>query len=496
MCNAAWAIDWSWHIAHDAGLHAAATGRSRMKQASLRLRLFAIILVPLLLTALAVAAWRVDVARRTAEGLYDRNLLFTALAVARDVALFDGDAISRDTETLLGQTAGGPVRYHVYAPDGVFVTGYAVPPVPSAPETPFADDASSSDPANRFTTFDGIYKGRKVRVLRMRDLLRIGGIEGIFTVTVWQDSTVSQTFVNDQVLRALGVMAVLIGTVAILLWFGVKLGLKPLLELEDAISRRNAEDLSPIRRSVPIEARGIVQRLNHLFGQVSNSIDAQNNFVSDAAHQLRNPIAGIRAMADSITTAPSLDVAHRRGHELVSAATHASDLANRLLTLERVRSGAAVDAKRPLVLAALCQAAVDSIDVRACRRGVRVNFDANGHDAVLVSGDALMLGEALENLLDNVLEHGGDGLTRATVRLDIENEHAVIWLCDDGVSVSAEAVPIVMARFGQGEPGSGSGLGLPIAEAVARHHGGQLTLLPGAAGLCVKMSIRVNSATS
>ena len=98
--------------------------------ASLRLRLFAIIVAPLILIATGAALWRVNEARDTAQDLYDRNLLVTALALARDVATLDGDYISPETESLLRAAAGGPVRYHVYAPDGVFVTGYATPPVP------------------------------------------------------------------------------------------------------------------------------------------------------------------------------------------------------------------------------------------------------------------------------------------------------------------------------------------------------------------------------
>lgn len=464
-----------------------------MRQASLRLRLFAIILIPLLLIAVAVAAWRVEVARKTAESLSDRNLLFTVLAVTRDVALLDGDAISPDTERLLGETAGGPVRYHVYAPDGVFVTGYAIPPVPLSPEVPFAGDDGSADVAHRFTTFDARYRGEAVRVLRMREVLRIGGISGVFTVTVWQDQSVSEAFAQHQVRRALAVMAALIGTVAIMLWFGVKLGLKPLLELEDAISRRSAEDLSPIRRSVPIEAHGIVQRLNRLFGLVSRSIDAQQAFVSDAAHQLRNPIAGIRALADSITTAPTLDVARRRGEELVAAAAHASDLANRLLTLERVRSAAAGGEHHPVELVSLCRAAIERYRDRAASRRIALAFDAQGAGSLTVPGDALMLREALDNLLDNALTHGGDGLTCLQLALVRTGRYVRMRLCDDGIGVSEAAIPKVMARFGQAQPGKGSGLGLPIADAVARHHGGYLQLEPRAQGLCATVILRIDA---
>ena len=145
--------------------------------ASLRLRLFAIILIPLLLISVGVGLWRLGEARATGKDLYDNALLFTALAVSRDVALADGDTISLETQGMLADTAGGPVRYHVYAPDGVFVTGFAVPPIP------IANGPSLTEP---YAFFDATYKGRPVRVLRLKYVTEIGGFSGPLTVAVWQ----------------------------------------------------------------------------------------------------------------------------------------------------------------------------------------------------------------------------------------------------------------------------------------------------------------------
>ena len=263
---------------------------------SLRLRLFAIILIPLLALALLIGVWRIGVAQQTAQELFDRNLMLTAVAVARDVAFGEGDAISPETEQLLSETAGGPVRYHVYGPDGVLVTGYAVPPV--APGRLGRDEA--------FAYYDAIYRGRPARVLRLKDEANIDGLSGIFTITVWQDLEARNGLVWDLGLRSAAVMATLLGAVALLIWFGVRIGLKPLTDLEDAISRRSPEDLSAIKRAVPEEAQGIVAQLNALLARMRTTFDAQEAFVSDAAHQLRNPIAGMRALGEAIQTASTL----------------------------------------------------------------------------------------------------------------------------------------------------------------------------------------------
>lgn len=454
-----------------------------MISASLRLRLFAIILLPLLAIAVAVGLWRIDEAQKTAEDLYDRNLLFTAVAVARDVALLDGDAIRFKTERLLSDTAGGPVRYHVYAPDGAFVTGYGVPPVP------ISRLAATDAP---LTYFDAIHRGNPVRVLRMKDEAEIGGLSGTFTITVWQEQAVRQQFVQALALRAFAVMAALIGTVAVVVWFGVNLGLKPLLDLEEAVSRRSPEDLNPIRRKVPQEARGLVQRLNHLFGQTRQTIEAQNTFISNAAHQLRNPIAGIRALGDSVLSARTLDTAKARATELVAAADRASDLANRLLTLERVRTAREEGSGIPVDIRQTAAALIDEFRPKAGKRGVAVALASEDQvDPLMVRGDPVMLREALTNLLDNALVHGGRDLTQITLSLTRDGENAILLLTDDGAGIDPAAIPTAMARFGQVQPGEGSGLGLPIAEAVARRHGGTLELHPMPKGLTVRLVLKV-----
>ena len=130
------------------------------------------------------------------------------------------------------------------------------------------------DRSQTFAYFDAVSRGRDVRVLRLQYVTQIAGFSGPFVVTVWQDNAQRQAFVQAQVLRALGVIAALLGATAVVVWFGVRLGLKPLLDLEDAISRRSPADLSPIRRRVPDEVQGLVTRINRLFGQVSASMVA------------------------------------------------------------------------------------------------------------------------------------------------------------------------------------------------------------------------------
>jgi len=445
--------------------------------ASLRVRLTAIILVPLLAIAVAIGFWQVNDARDKAADLFDRSLLSTALAISADVARSNGDAISIETRDRLNDTSGGPVFYHVYAPDGVFVTGYATPPI-----------RPGGDNADELSFYNAEYYNRDVRVLKLRDVTTIDGLSGIFTYTVWQDVAVRDAFVRDLSFRSFIVISALIGTVAFVVWFGVNLGLRPLLDLEDAISARSSNDLRPIQRRVPVETSGLVKRLNSLFGQVERTIEAQNEFVSNAAHQLRNPIAGVLALAESVETAPSPETAKSRAAELVSSARHASDLANKLLTLERIRTDPADPLQEPVDLNQVVSEVAENL-AGAFSAPHPVSVQARLADAsATILADGVMIREAIANLADNALRHGGNDLSRIDLSVRRENGHVMVQVADDGSGVAAQDIPMVLSRFGQATPGEGSGLGLSIADAIAERHGGQLELNVDGPGLTVTLS--------
>lgn len=437
---------------------------------SLRLRLTVIILVPLLVIALAVGLWQMRDAREQAADIFDRSLLTVALAVKGDVARSNGSALSLETRDLLRDTSGGPVYYHVHAPNGYYVTGYATPPVRLSP------DPRSDVP---YSYFNSTYYGEDVRALRLRDVTTVDGITGTFTITVWQRNEVRDALMRELAARAFVVMAVLIGTVAFVVWFGVLRGLRPLTDLEDAISQRSSDDLSSIRRPVPVEIRGLVRRLNLLFGQVEASMARQAVFISNAAHQLRNPIAGVLAMAEAVRTAPTDGAARGRAEELLNSARHLKDLSNKLLTLERATHLS--DRREVLELGELVEDVVDRFRSEARTRRVALSV-ALPDDELPVDADPVMLREALGNLIDNALKHGGPDLGSIAVSLQGADESALVQVADDGCGVATEHVETVLSRFGQAGPSEGSGLGLSIAEAVALAHGGTIGLDRSAAG--------------
>lgn len=444
--------------------------------ASLRLRLVIIILVPLLIIAGVLASWAVYDAQARANDRFDRSLLSAALAVSRDIALSDGDALSAETNALLSDTYGGPVFYHVYAPDGVFVTGYATPPPPAL---------ETESPQSGQTYFDGRYQGQDVRVLKYTDAMQIDGLSGEFTFTLWQTADLRRAIVRDLSWRTFQIIAILITAVALIVWFGVRYGLRPLLSLEAAIERRSPDDLTAIKRQVPVEAKGIVATLNRLLAQVSSAIEAKDVFISNAAHQLRNPIAGVVAMSDALQSASTLEDMKERSDELAKASRRAGDLANKLLALERA-SGRALSSQR-FDLTDLIQEIARHQSDAAAAHGVSLNTELPT-DPIQITGDATMVEEAITNLVENALLHGGDTLSKITISLTSGGPRVRVKVADDGQGISPQHIEKARERFGQVHPSEGSGLGLAIAEAVAQQHGGSLSIQSADIGLTVELS--------
>lgn len=432
--------------------------------------------------AAVLGYWRFQAAQRTSEELFDRSLLSAALAISRDVAVSGGDAILPATRNLIGNASGGEVFYHVTGPRGIYVTGYAYPPV-----TQRETEVSYGTP--RY--FEAEYRAEPVRVLRMTERRSIGNVSGDATVTVWQRVEDRSAFVRQLAYRAAGLIGGLLATLSAVVWFGVRLGLRPLTDLEDAIAQRSPDDLSRIRRAIPQEAKGIVTTLNRLFGQVQESMNAHHVFISDAAHQLRNPAAAVQAMAVSVQDAKTEQERTERIAQLVKAARLSARTAEQLLSLDRLRSDQMDVRHEVLDLNELVESVCTDAGASALSRGLE--FELLPCPApVMVLADRVLLSEALKNLIDNAIKHGGDGLQKITVALNKSGANAQLCVMDDGIGLSPKNQEKAFSRFGQLQPSEGSGLGLAITKSIAEHHKGSLQIEPVDKGTRILFSLPIS----
>jgi two-component system OmpR family sensor kinase len=195
-------------------------------------------------------------------------------------------------------------------------------------------------------------------------------------------------------------------------------------------------------------------------------------FVADASHELRTPLTSIRGYAELLRKGAfnDEDARLRASERIEHEAARMSVLVDDLLLLARLDQG------RPLERSAVDVAELVSDAVEAARAvdpGRPISLE--GHDSILVEGDAVRLRQIVDNLLHNAEVHTQHG-TPVHLRVTRVGESAVITVADEGLGLDAEEQARVFDRFYRGSEartGGGTGLGLSIVAALAVAHGGQ-----------------------
>lgn len=457
------------------------------KSRSLRQRLMLILLPPMIIVAVGAALWRYQTARTTAETLYDKTLMAVTLAIVAEVATTGGDLLANDKIDLLSDYLGDQIFYRVDGPGEGIVTGYA-----GAPAPPKDAKVESGKPF----FFSARYRDEPVRAAIYRELVQGVGpdsLSGWVQVTTWQTVHERRAFANELARWSLWIMGIVVIAGAAALWIGLRFGLKPLLDLEEAVGKRSQSNLTPIKRPVPNEVLRLVGSMNALFRRLRDAIAARDVFIEDAAHQLRNPIAAIRSQAEAAGTAKEPDDMQSRLSGVMTAAQAASRLATQLLSSEKARSGIVAGEDEFDVCKVVAEIA-RSHGPKVLRRGGNIEFDAPAAP-VRVKGDETMIREAVENLIDNACRYGLDDGGQIQVMVAQSNGMAEISVSDTGPGVPNDARDVIFERFKRAakNDGDGCGLGLAIVRDVARAHDGD-AWLKDAPGTCFLMTLRCSDA--
>lgn len=438
--------------------------RLAFSRLSLRGRLFLLLILPLIAVAAAASFARYQAATRMSQELYDNTLLAVALTISRDVVISGGDVLTEQLLEELTTALGDPVYYRITGPGGGFVTGYSDPP-------DLLEGAVIEGGAPVF--FDSVSLGRPVRAVVLREFISEPQFGGWVTVEVWQTVSQRNALSRELLTQSVILLGSVLLTAVLILWFGIQLGLKPLLDLRDAIGQRSADDLRPIRRWVPPELRPLVATTNSLFERLSEAFALRDRFISDAAHQMRNPVAAIQSQAESAISAPTEAELRSRVADLADSARATSRLTAQLLSLERVRGRSLKEFGHPVDLVVLLRERVRAFAESQLRRGVDVSFTVNGTPRS-VECDPVLVEEMLANLLDNAEKYALRPGGQLDVSIDFDPQGIRLRFSDDGPGIPPGMTERIFDRFFRldGDQSRGCGLGLAIVADVANSHGG------------------------
>jgi two-component system, OmpR family, sensor kinase len=274
----------------------------------------------------------------------------------------------------------------------------------------------------------------------------------------------------------------------LLLWIGIGQGLRPLAALAGEVAQRDPDNLAPLAGRAPREVAPVIEQLNRLFARIERSLERERRFTADAAHELRTPVAGIKAQAQVARLAAGEGARNRALDQVVSGADRAARLVEQLLTLARLDS-ADRSQLHECDLRELALQCVAELAPAALNKGVSLELA----DGVSVQAPVIapLVQVLLRNLIDNAIRHSNAG-SEVRVRVALQDGAAQLSVTDSGPGIPADQREKVLMRFyrlpeaGEG----GSGLGLSIVQRIAEIHGAQLALAEAATGKGLEVHVR------
>ncbi|MDO8457797.1 MAG: sensor histidine kinase [Burkholderiaceae bacterium] len=462
---------------------------------SLRRQLLLSLLLPQLVLWLVGGLLAYRVALNYAEKGIDQSLMQSVRSLARQVKPIGSGLLvdfPRAAQDILEQDPQDRVSYMVSSPPGSFLLGNVGGGVnagaggrgqngrsgeTSLPPPPASVPIVAGEPV----LYDAQLNGQPVRVVSLEVNYGETDAPQRLRVQVAKSLAVQQRLARELVADML-VPLLLLGTVlSVLVYAGIKRGLRPLARLEAQLSDRSVAALSPIvMTEAPREVYSLAGAVNQLLETVRRSLSQEKRFLNDAAHQLRTPLAGLISQTELALQERDPKALQERLLKVLAGAQRSAHLVHQLLSLARSEADislAVVD------LAALARDVAREWTPRAVAVGVDLGFE--GLDRLMVRGERILLREALSNLIDNALRYSVEGspavddaqhdAVRVTLRVyhDLNTERDVVELEDNGPGMSELELPHAFERFWRASelPG-GCGLGLAIVREIARQHGG------------------------
>ena len=346
---------------------------------------------------------------------------------------------------------------------------------------------TSEIPASSDSAFATTRVGR--RTLRTLSE-RLDTSAGILALTVADARAASEPAARYGLMSTLLWDFVQLDLTLVLVWVGIQLGLRPIKKLRDEIARRSAHDLRPIdEATVPREIAPVVVTLNRLFQMLHTSVQFQQQFIANTAHQLRTPITGMQAQLDLLAAEPAAAPIRNRLATLQEAIRQLAHSANQLLTLARADPAMNIVPKNQTVT---LDTIVGEVVAKFFDRALRSDIDLGAEvQPVTIIADPSLLDDLLSNLVDNALKYTPAGGT-VTVSAGETGGKRFIAVEDTGAGIPEKERERVKQRFYRipNSPGHGSGLGLAIVDEIAQLYGASLTIGSGANGVGTRVVLQ------
>lgn len=397
--------------------------------------------------------------RNAAQQSYDRLLVGAASQIARSITLQDGRAmidLPVSAFELLALAPDDRIVYAIFDGQGELITGY--------------EELGLPEGDGRF--FGARFAGEPIRVVRVSrpfaERTYSGRIDVLVGHTLRARAELAAQVTRNALITATLVSVVMAGLAAL----AVSSALAPVRRIERALRSRSPQDMTPIEVAAPREVSSLVEALNRFMGRLERQLEVMRNLIADASHQLRTPIAALRAQAELAEEEEDPAQLHRIMQRIRARSVNLGRLTDQLLNHALIIHRADAVPLERLDLRKVAIRAMEEIDHALFARQIRPDLDLP-EDPVWCDGDQLSLVEAVKNLTANALNHGQEPVV---LLVSGEGGAARIAVRDAGPGLPEKYWDDAATRFARdsGVSAQSAGLGLAIVSAVARAHGGKL----------------------
>lgn len=406
------------------------------------------------------------IARKVAGEAQDNTLTASVTSILETISV-QGEALSIDIPyaalSMLGSVSDERVFYRVEG-DGEFLTGYADLP-----------EATSVGPDGRgFLT--ARYKDDDVRVVSASRQLSVAGRPVDIRVSLAQTraghAATLASILRTATLIGLGFFAIAV----VLAVLTAEHTIRPIQKLAASVSRRGPKDLRPVVAPVPAEMASLVSSLNRFIERLSTSLIRSEDFIAEAAHRVRTPLATVRAQAEVALRRAGKDEDRASLKDMIRAIDESSRAAGQMLDHAMVTFRADHLDRVEISLIDLVEELVERLRAVAELKDIRLSV--KHYDPPRVAADPILVQNAVRNVLDNAIKYSPQEQD-VEIRVGAEQSFAVVRISDRGTGFPRDGADRLLERFARGENVKttvGSGLGLTIAKEVVEAHGGRITV--------------------
>ncbi|MBI1169973.1 hypothetical protein GC209_01120 [bacterium] len=422
-------------------------------------------------------------ATRQATLIMNRQILASARMIAEQTRFRDGAVrvvVPPAALELFASDSHDEISYAVFDQDGVLIAGFPglnLPdPMPATSDAVFLPTRFRTEEMNAVVVRQSVITPDGTTPIR---------------VMVGETLRARDDMVRSLWLRGFLEQAALVVAAALSIWIGITRELRPLLRLRRAVLDKPADRFEPFDAAeVQTEIRPLVQALNDHMARLAAYLDRQRRFLDSTAHQMRTPLAVMKTQVGMARRGRDATETLAVLAEIDLSLTAMSRLTSQLLTLGRVEHERAQLAVEKVDLAEVTRDVASHVAPLALDAGVDLAVEAE--EPCQIAASAILLREAVANLVDNAVAHAGKGAT-ATLTVTKEAGMGVLTVSDTGAGVAPADRARLFQRFQRGTSakGGGSGLGLAIVAEIAEMFAGQAELVapPGGKGFAVRLSL-------